>query len=466
VKLRDFVATDGIVKAYAAYIQAPKAPAVEAYLDQLRSWHLSSREFCFIVTNNGKVWSYALRPYHVLQTDEYGNRILNYIPTGGYVSSELHKVTGVRSRSRLESGYREPVAWALRDLARRSKLPVGHPDALQLSVAYEREAPADAFTKLTGPCGPITYTGFSAKVGAYTLDQIHQTVCDAINAHLPLWAWRTSPPTPWKPSNLEVMLHSGNRAMGLAFAPGTGHTTNKRTISLNDILFKRYDLKSAWRVVIHELCHHYRDEALPSNEVDAVASEQIRQAVASHLDVVRREHGAVIAHKTHLQAQQAFSTHDPAFVRELSKVDERVAANAFSGMLFTEYADPSLVAQIREKKAQKIAKIDWHPSRGRVFIKQLKSGKASVYWLQMAGGAPVKVGNLNSVTMKLLINRLYEAAKAASDTVQNGDAARMALEALVTYDERWNHDPNWRQPTVRGFCEFLEKRFSLKIFGG
>ncbi len=465
MRLRDFTATDGIVKAYAGYMLSPKAPCAVAYIEQLRASHYRSldSQFCFIVTNNGKVWSYALRPYHVLQTDEYGNRILNYIPPGGYVSSELHKVTGVRSRSRLESGYREPVAWALRDLARRSKLPVGHPDALQLSVAYEREAPADAFTKLTGPCGPITYTGYGAKVGAYTLEQIHQTVCDAINAHLPHWSWRTSPPTPWKPSNLEVMLHSGNRAMGLAFAPGTGRVENKRTISLNDILFKRYDLKSAQRVVIHELCHHYRDEALPSNEVDPVASEQIRQAVASHLDVVRREHGAVIAHKTHLQAQQAFSTHDPAFVRELSKVDERVAANAFSGMLFTEYADPSLIAQIREKRAQKIAKVSWHPSQGRVFIKLLKSGVGSVYWMPM-GGTGMKVGALNAGTMKTLINRLYEAAKAASDTVQNGDAARMALEAMVTYDERWNRDPKWRPWSVRGFGEFLETRFNMKIF--
>jgi hypothetical protein len=462
VKIRNFTATDGIVKAYAAYLPAPNAPCVHAYLGGLRQakFYLPRKiEFCFIVTNNGKVWSYALRPYHVVRRNDYGQEVLTYVPTGGYVSNELHMVKGVTSRANLEGGYREPVAWALKDLARRAKLPNDSPDALRLDVAYEREAPAETGYTLPGPCGPIRYTGFSQKVGAYELREIHDTVCDAITAHLGKWAWRTSPPTPWKPSNLEIMLHSGNKAMGLAFAPGTGRVANKRTISLNDRLLKQYDLKSTWRVIIHELCHHYRDEAFAGNDADQATSDMLRLAVVSHVSKAQASGGYKAARSVQLQAMQTLRTHDAVFVRELAKVDPAVAADAYAGIVFNEYADPSLVAQQTAKKEARLAKVSWHPNDGQLWIDRLKDGSGVIYWVPLTGGTKVKIAALSDVGVHRTIAKLGLATG-----LQGNDMAQVVLRTPVTYSDRWPGDMSWRPTNFLDLIGFLENRLRIPIF--
>lgn len=451
----DFTATDGIVKAYAALIALPKAPLLEAWWAAITASRYSpgKPETILVVTSNSKVWSYGLRPRYEEHEREkpstfdpqgvwVGGKTLDLLFPANFVSRELHQRKKISTRASLESGYREPVAWAMHDMARRARLPAAHPDALQLNVGYEMAAPAELGARRPGPCGPIQYTGYPARVGAYSLDQIHQMVCEAITACLPHWNWRSAGNPPWRPNSLEIMLHTGNRALGLAYAPGTGKDTNKRLISLNDLLFKQYDAKATWRVVVHELCHHYRDEAIPRNEMDADASERLRQSITTRLTTHQLTGANARAQiKYRQQLEGALRTHDGIFVRELAKVDPAVAAEPATGMLFTEYADPSLVAEITAKKQAKLAKIDWSPDHGRLHIHRLKDGTVSMQWL------PLVAGQWRAPVVKL----------------SSGEACRQLLLATIAARCTLEGWPEAAQPVdrVSEFVDFIQRRMGL-----
>lgn len=74
--------------------------------------------------------------------------------------------------------------------------------------------------------------------------------------------------------------------MGLAYSPGSG-TKYGRRIALSKRLLENYDNFSLERVILHEICHHYRDEVFEKNKA---------------LDEIT-------------------GGHDPVFCRELQKVD-------------------------------------------------------------------------------------------------------------------------------------------------
>jgi hypothetical protein len=443
--------TDGIVYGYVEVIKAPGSANVAQWLlnevaefvgisrgrggyDDIPA---SYKRVILHATTNGKAWSYALRPlFHVQGGTLYWESGNTHCPVG--VARRAF-----RSRSVAENPWHDLVAWAFKDMARRARLPATDAGALQIGVAYEREAPAEVGKKLRGPCGDITYTGYPAKIGAYDIEDAHDIVVKAITDSLPHWAWQGGR-GPWRPVNLEVMLHHGKSSLGLAFAPGTGAERNRRTISLNDVMFKLYSADAIWRVVVHELCHHYRDEVFARGDTDLATSERLRQAVALHAGSGSRIKAEVL------------NTHDSVFVRELAKVDKKVDADPYAGICFNEYADPSLVADAKAAAEAKVAKLDWRPEQGRIFVERLKGGQFSVWWIPLVGSKQ-KVGMLNNATLNKLIVRIHDAA-----AVEGGVSARRTMDTRVYYGANWPETLGMPS-NLQGFMELCERRWHFNF---
>ena len=65
----------------------------------------------------------------------------------------------------------------------------------------------------------------------------------------------------WSPTNLVVQFHNGGKTFGFARGPGSGPRVGFTIISLSKRLLAEYDARSVGRTVVHELCHHYREES-------------------------------------------------------------------------------------------------------------------------------------------------------------------------------------------------------------
>jgi hypothetical protein len=126
----------------------------------------------------------------------------------------------------------------------------------------------------------IRYRNFDAlaKISAHPLRKLHAIIDQAAAKCEKTWHW--------KASGLIFDFAWSTRVMGRSYRCGTGRQTGIRRIALSDLLIGRYDGWSVGRVVMHELCHHYRKETFP--------------------------HG---------------TSHDRIFCRELGRVDPLVAAN-------------------------------------------------------------------------------------------------------------------------------------------
>jgi hypothetical protein len=448
--------TDGIVYGYAEAIKPPAGASLVTHemLGVIWEWAGISRsgwesipapydKVVFHATSNGKTWSYALRPNYTIQGSD-----LSWLMPGAHYCPKTATRRAFRNRAAAENPWHDLVAWAFRDMAKRAQLCPNDPGVLQMNVAYEREAPAQVGKVLPGPCGPITYTGYPARIGHYDVEDIHDVVVKAVADVLPHWAWQGGR-GPWRPSHLEVMMHSGKRTLGLAFAPGTGHERNKRTISLNDIMFKLYSADAIWRVVVHELCHHYRDEVFASNDVDAATADRLRQSLAAH------------PNKAFRNITETLGTHDSVFVRELAKVDKKVDADPYAGICFNEYADPSLVADAKAVKEAKMAKADWRPEAGRIWIDRLKSGQFSVWWVELSGSKR-KVGMLGNAMLNALIVRLHGAAAAGAN--MDSASARRTMQTGVTLSDTWPFITN-RPSTLIELMQLCEQRWHFNFSG-
>lgn len=193
--------------------------------------------------------------------------------------------------------------------------------------------------------GTIRYDGWAplAKRSAHTLDALHRSVDDAVRKARAAWGWAAE--------GLVVSFHSGRRALGLAYAPGA----KDRRISLNEVLLEKYNLDSIHRTVLHELCHHAREELHP----------RVR---------LRRGRGKI--------AQ--LDAHDAKFCEMLGQVDPAVAGNQQQCQFFTEEEDVSAAAAsaaakgvaytaasgsleiaMRRKGKWLYGYYIWHPNKGR-----------------------------------------------------------------------------------------------------
>lgn len=178
----------------------------------------------------------------------------------------------------------------------------------------------------------ISYEGYTARfLKAHSL----RTITDLVEKSVVLCkqAWN------WEPVNLRVLTHTRGNAMGIAYAPGKG----VHRISLASSLVNKYDEMSIFRVILHELCHHYREERFP------------RPAGYTTGDA-----------------------HDKYFCDALSLVDPVVKEQPESCRIFTDSQwEGSEVVQ-QEKQTLQADRYD--PERGAFTFRHLKSGQMRLDW--------------------------------------------------------------------------------------
>lgn len=185
--------------------------------------------------------------------------------------------------------------------------------------------------------GDILYFGYKGKVTqVHSLDKVHRLVRDAISAGNRVWGW--------SPNNLKVFSHSSGNAMGLAYQPGKG----AHAISLHTKLLREYDQDSIYRVLLHELCHHHREEAWPRKSITKA------------------------------------NAHDEVFCGELSKVDPIVAESG-NCRYFREEQWLQSAALVQKKKREKA--ISYKPKDGYLVLRRVKGGSMRLDWLPEEKGA-------------------------------------------------------------------------------
>lgn len=145
-----------------------------------------------------------------------------------------------------------------------------------------RTRPGSSATIVTLPLtrtrGKVVYVGFPRE-SAHSLAALHREIDKQIAVGRRVWRW--------VPRNLRVQFMDRMDAMGTAFIrPSEDHR-----IALAEELLRNYTLVSAGRVVIHELCHHYREERWPrfvtqENGHDKLFCRELRKADP----VARRDH--------------------------------------------------------------------------------------------------------------------------------------------------------------------------------
>lgn len=298
---------------------------------RLAIWHADQTYLCIeevsdrfssrllVVSNNGVVWSAQLFP------DMNGVKQFmasKFVP----LQDKEFKLQLTRGGRALDAEYRLPLDWARRTV----KAP---------GQTYTTEAKALASAQtLDG----VVYTGFEAikRRSAHSLEALHKIMLQAIADTQTAWPG-------WTPDNLDIRFHDTSHAFGLAFAPGEGD----RKISLHVELLSKYDAKSIWRVIVHEMCHHWREERWPRQRTGIVTNE----------------------------------AHDERFCEQLGMIDEQVRSDQKACRLFIDTADPSIVASIEAKKARTVVEPTWTPDAGKLLFDRLKSGEMKIDWVPNPG---------------------------------------------------------------------------------
>ena len=171
-----------------------------------------------------------------------------------------------------------------------------------------RERPRTAPCAVIGDMRIERWTPATAKQSAHSLEKIAEIVSSAVAKCFNAWNW--------KPMGLTLNFHKPGRSMGLAYNPGQGD----RRISLSTDLISAYDATSVLRVVLHELCHHAREELHQRDPREASSDDQ------------------------------GDGGHDAIFCRMLGEVDSAVRENPTSCRFFNDDADPQAVTVSRQKR--------------------------------------------------------------------------------------------------------------------
>lgn len=292
-----------------------------------RAWYWSQLDDVMMVTNDGITTSMehlvgskqimdALRSRNLLDT----SRVL------AVASSDLQRVPNIEE---LEPEIRLPLEWAKREIVKADRATT---PAIKLAASVTLPRAAGS--------GEIVYTGHKTveKRSAHTLADLHAAVDECIALCLSTWGWECS--------GLEVKFHTAGRAFGLAYDPGSGDVKDVRRISLHVRLLEQYDIDSVKRVVLHELCHHYREETW------------------------RRD-----------RSSEYYDAHDTTFCRELRRVDPTVASvSAKNCTYFTEEPDTALAAVVEERKAARIKEPTWAPAAGIIVFSRYADYKLKIEW--------------------------------------------------------------------------------------
>jgi len=216
----------------------------------------------------------------------------------------------------------------------------------------------------------------------------------------------------WEPNDLRVLTHNQGKAMGIAYAPGKGI----HRISLHTKLLNEYDEMSIFRVIIHELCHHYREEKWPRELTMANA-------------------------------------HDERFCEALTIVDPLVKDNPKECTYFTdEQWEGSSVVQ---KKKEALSASRYEPGRGTFVLRLLKSGHLRLDWVGEdfnKRGIKVSERELKALTKDM--------TKEQQERLLITHADRRGQAALDNYLTRWLGDAKITvKPTFWNFLEGLEARY-------
>jgi len=205
------------------------------------------------------------------------------------------------------------------------------------------EAPSASRVR-SEPCpviGSVTYEGWTtalAKKSAHTFAVFHIMIKKAVQDCARAWKW--------SPDGLVVTFHTSRktqgRPMGLAYNPGGG---NRRISILEDMLGK-YSIGSIYRTVVHEICHHAREEKYPRDR--------------------RNYTGAM--------------SHDDVFCKMLSAVDSQVAQNPNACRYFVDSVDSSVVAA-KEAAAGTLYTV----SSGVLEVKPDSRRRVWMRWIPYAG---------------------------------------------------------------------------------
>ena len=249
-----------------------------------------------------------------------GNRLASM----GFITPNWREVTG---GARLIKGVdldikaKTLLAWAKKqNLSRERQLASEGSKSLSEKKIKYAECPE---------IGAVRYDdwGSVSKKSAHSFDEVHrQVVADVLECAK---AWK------WLPTGLTISFHSSGRAAGLAYEPGNGN----RRISIRRDILEKYDIKSLSRLVLHELCHHAREELHP------------RRLITTE------------------------NAHDERFCEMLRMVDSVVAAEPMSCRYFTDDADGEAVAA----SAAKSGKV-FSSEAGEIVIGIAPDGKYRYRW--------------------------------------------------------------------------------------
>jgi predicted SprT family Zn-dependent metalloprotease len=239
------------------------------------------------------------------------------------------------SRTTLQVEWRLPLEWAAKAIRKRDReQPAGAADyeiqaaAQKLVDTVLREVKQASIpeTKV------IQYVGWETvrKKSAHSLDAIHRLLEKAYDETLTHWNWV------WL--NLRIKFHMSGPAFGLAYSPGRGD----HIISLNARMLGAYTLDSIYRTIVHELCHHYREERFP----------------------------------------RSIDPHDKQFCDELAKIDRTISGDPRACRHFVDVADPALQARVPGRKKRLPV---WDEKAGTFQVWHKKSGTFSLYWTPNKG---------------------------------------------------------------------------------
>jgi predicted SprT family Zn-dependent metalloprotease len=192
--------------------------------------------------------------------------------------------------------------------------------------------------------GTIRYDGWAplAKRSAHTLDALHRSVDDAVRKARAAWGWAAE--------GLVVSFHKKQWALGLAYNPGA----KDRRISISEVLLEKYNLDSIHRTVLHELCHHAREEMHP----------RTRRRGRSRLAQLDTHDAKFCEMLAQVDPLVAGSQQQCQFFNGMEDVSAALASAAAKGVTYTA-ASGSLEIVLRRKGRLLYGHYIWHPNKGR-----------------------------------------------------------------------------------------------------
>jgi hypothetical protein len=254
----------------------------------------------------------------------------HYIPDGAWATARYQ---GPIRQGSLTVRYQMLYEWArsiaVKLIKRYGIDAVGKGEAVDAAATSPLKALPSLFAN-----DQVGYLDFNSvkRSSAHSLDALHALVLKAQDTAQRVW-WG------WTATNLQIQFHE-SKSMGAAWEPGNpANASHGRRICLNRKLLAQYDAHSIWRVIIHELCHHFREE-----------SE--RRVLTSD------------------------NAHDGVFCRMLTLADPEAVGSQCQ--FFEAAPDPSLVSvSARARGKQPV----FDPALGTLLISAVESGGVRMQWI-------------------------------------------------------------------------------------